>query len=101
MEHVKMDDLTEQQLEGMRHGYYCPGCDNFLTEEEYEPEPSYECNNCGMEFLRSESPYESHRCDCGKFASKKAEVACPNCYEEMEEVDAAERDGGIVVVELS
>jgi rubredoxin len=98
MQRVHLSTLTEDEQDELRSGYYCSDCDEFHSDDEYDAEPSYECAACGAVFLRSESDYESHRCNCGKFASKKADDACPRCHEGMEEVQAIERDNEIMIV---
>lgn len=64
---------------------WCPEC-----EEEVEPEPAYECGNCGAVFSESMSETGSNRCSCGKFASKTTDTACPACGIELESLEGAE-----------
>lgn len=60
-------------------GWACEhGCD--LNEEKSEG-GLYECGDCGNVFIRENSPYGNHQCECGRFASKIADNACLACGE--------------------
>lgn len=68
--------------------YYCDNCG--AASEEYA-EKLYECNSCGTIFLKEDSDYDSHRCNCGIFASKLADMGCVECREaEVRETEAVE-----------
>jgi len=65
----------------------CNSCNE--TEETVDPEPLYECSNCGTQFTRSNSYNENHQCpDCMRFGSKVTDFGCPDCNDEMEEKEA-------------
>ena len=64
--------------------YKCGDCGALVAIEDTEDVgPLYECGDCGTRFTRDGSfDGSSHRCpDCGKFAAKVADVACPECCE--------------------
>jgi ssDNA-binding Zn-finger/Zn-ribbon topoisomerase 1 len=72
------------------NGYWCDSCDNFFPEDEYDPQPSYECGNCGEVFIRDNS-YDGmgHQCPvCNRFSALYADVGCPDCGEDMRETEA-------------
>lgn len=59
-------------------GYECDSC-GLLTSEVDKDNPLYECG-CGVRFSRSSA--DGHRCpECGHFASRVADYACPECDE--------------------
>ena len=61
--------------------WMCTECEALQTAEEHEPEPLFECADCGERFTRDNSADETgHRCpQCLKFSRKLAEHACTDC----------------------
>lgn len=62
----------------------CPEC--MELADNLQPEPVYECGDCGEIFSRSNSfDGDSHRCpSCGKFSTKICAEGCPDCAIELE-----------------
>lgn len=91
-----MDVVITVDLE---RGYWCNSCEEVVEE----PEPLYECGECGT-FLRSNSYADNHQCgSCGKFGSKVTATACPSCEEEVEEAEIATCpfcENGVIVDEI-
>ena len=59
-------------------------CGHLESDDEHEPEPLYECGECGIKFTKEGSADGgSCRCpDCNKFSAKVSEHGCPECCEE-------------------
>lgn len=72
--------------------FICEECEAlFLPDDVDTTDPVYECGECGEVFRRSESEYDSHRCSCGKFASKLYDYGCPDCNGELAPLFREER----------
>jgi hypothetical protein len=69
--------------------YRCDDCDAFFHEEEVA-ERVYECGQC-------DGRSDEKRCsDCNRFASRAEGVGCPDCFAEVELVDAWEDKDGVI-----
>lgn len=83
---MKAVDSLREALESLAPRWQCEECGHvFDPDTDYgtEPEPIYECGECG-EQIKGES-----RCEqCNKFAAKLYDEGCPedNCYGEMVQV---------------
>lgn len=80
--------------------YRCLECDE--VSDEAAEGALYECSRCGDTFTREGSADgESNRCmTCNIFGAKVAELGCAHCNAgEVEEVQAVEIDGELIVVE--
>lgn len=68
--------------------YKCSSCGE--VSEDFIEEPLYECGNCGIIFIQSNSCNGNHQCpECHKFSPKLGENVCSSCEEsEVEEIDA-------------
>ena len=101
-----MDQVIEDSLTNKPEavdGYWCDDCDIFISGDEYDEQPSYECGSCGEQFLREDSySGDNHQCpSCMKFASKLVDIACPECISgELREYQAYENSNGEWVEKL-
>lgn len=89
-EKIICPNCSEETKANVFDAFWCNSCERIIDED--DATVIYECNNCGETFSREES-YDgfSHKCpNCGRFGSVLTENACPDCYEELEEVEVVE-----------
>ena len=85
-----MTTIMKIDLSGEKEtAYVCESCEEVHMEGDIDTDDhAYECGNCGTTFLRSETDNYNHQCpECKKFGAKYADIPCPQCHEEMEEVE--------------
>lgn len=77
---IEGDTKTQYGAEtyNLQFGVYCEDCE-WTSTDPTDAVTNYECSSCGNTFTADESPNGNHQCECGKFASRAEETACPEC----------------------